>query len=467
MLTKLATFSGVSDAGEPLNRVFNPGDPIEKVAGRMLPEVWEWLRTYKPDPNKIVVLVNALGAAEYWGQNANGDRFGLAGLTHDCANHKGRAHLVDEFTKKPIPVYGYKTFLKANPFVHHRNKDPNRAFGKVALALWNSFMKRVELVVILDRRLAAKFGAQHVIDKLDAGEFPDVSMGCRVPYDVCTICRNKSKTKDDYCQCIKRYGMGHIFDDGRIVGVENPYPRFFDISFVFIGADRTAKAMAKLAAMTEMPSGLIVPQSVLDAELLYDVSEDPMGLVKAAGIDQGQFDDVDEKLAAAVFRKALHTAKKMKRPGVPPKKMTQDVASYAPQVWSATHDREKTAAVKVGPPPKPNRKEYPFTGTIKYQGLTIHVENEKGSYREGTGPGGKKWRTHMRYHYGEIVGTRGVDRDKLDVYVGPRSSCEEVYVVHQNHPSGPQGLPESVRQPRVLPVHDHHAVRGLQEGHHG
>jgi hypothetical protein len=37
--------------------------------------------------------------------------------------------------------------------------------------------------------------------------------------------------------------MNRILPDGRKVWVDNDYPSFFDISFVFIGADRTAKTM--------------------------------------------------------------------------------------------------------------------------------------------------------------------------------------------------------------------------------
>lgn len=92
--------------------------------------------------------------------------------------------------------------------------------------------------------------------------------------------------------------------------------------------------------------------------------------------------------------------------------------------------------VNVGPPPKPNRKEWPFVGTIRFAGMVIHVENLPGSVREGTGPGGKKWRTKMKHPYGEIHKTKGLDGDKVDVYVGPDSSSKKVYVVNQNHPKG-------------------------------
>lgn len=275
MITKLATFRGVSPQGEPLVRLFEPTPRFIKEAGPIMPQIREWMSSYKPDENQIAILVNALGSSEYWGQNVNGDIFPETALLHDCRNHASIGHPVDDFTGKVLPPYGYWTFLNAHPFMHHRNKDPARAFGRVAFACWNPKMHRVELIVILDKRKAMLHGAQGVIDRILAGEYPDVSMGCRVPYDVCTICNNKSKTRNDYCACVKQIGMGKILDDGRRIGVINYHPRFFDISFVFIGADKTAKVMCKLGSIW-------VPASVAEAYEVYNIPEDSNGLVKAA-----------------------------------------------------------------------------------------------------------------------------------------------------------------------------------------
>ena len=41
--------------------------------------------------------------------------------------------------------------------------------------------------------------------------------------------------------------MNRILPDGRKVWVDNDYPKFFDISYVFIGADKIAKSMLKIA----------------------------------------------------------------------------------------------------------------------------------------------------------------------------------------------------------------------------
>lgn len=100
---------------------------------------------------------------------------------------------------------------------------------------------------------------------------------------------------------------------------------------------------------------------------------------------------------------------------------------------SITDTMEK---LKILPPPVPNRNTYPFTGVIKYKGLTIDVENLDGSVREGVGPGGKKWKTPFKgAHYGEIRGSKGSDGDLLDVYIkDPPDNTDKVFVVHQNFP---------------------------------
>lgn len=430
----------------------------------MMPQIQDWLSSYTAEPGKIAVLVNAMGASEFWGQNVNGDIFPENALVHDCRNHGGVDHPYDDFTGKVVPPYGYWTFLDAHPFVHHKNKDPNRAFGKVVVATWNPRMHRVELVIIIDKELALQNGAQHVVDRILAGEFPDVSMGCKVPYDVCTICGHKSKTRHDYCTCITQFGMGKLLDDGRRVGVINTYPRFFDISFVFIGADKTAKVMCKLA------SGLYVPLSVFEGEEIYGIDPDE-ALVKAASappMPQPTPDNLYELYTHApppsllfgktdaqnaAFKRAISdgtlrtnadvnetegSEEEKESPLYPSRGKTAasrqgqvmefyTTKSKLPELW------KKAKNISIGPPPKPNRKEHPFVGTIDFRGMMIHVENKPGDVREGKG-----WKTQMKLPYGEFLGTKGVDKDKLDVYVGPYRNAPNVYIVHQNVAFGPR-----------------------------
>jgi len=305
MIIKVCQFRARREQGERLVEVFQPGEiekaaaffGMGKTAAPLLPEVQRYLDGLQSNPNKIYVLVNALGAGEYWGSNINGDYFPEGSLIH-----RG-------------PVYGYETFYQAFPYKHHVNKDPSRSFGKVELSCWHDGMKRVELVVCIDRDLAQKFSAQDICDKLDHGLFPDVSMGCKVPYDLCSKCtdwelyreaqatydpsrhksvgvavlefhkrrpiRGLSVTRNDYCQHL-RTQLNRILEDGTKVYAINDFPRFFDISFVFIGADKTAKVMAKLA---QVPINFeVVPSWKVAEDLGYRQPDVEKEFEKAAGV---------------------------------------------------------------------------------------------------------------------------------------------------------------------------------------
>lgn len=69
--------------------------------------------------------------------------------------------------------------------------------------------------------------------------------------------------------------------------------------------------------------------------------------------------------------------------------------------------------------------------TVRWNGLSIRIENEAGSVRCGTKPDGTPWETRMLYPYGYISGTEGVDGDEVDVFLGPNLDSQAVYVVHQ------------------------------------
>ena len=184
-MIKLSFFHGADDRGVHVVPLFGPADSFfEKTAApALLPEVTRYIASLRPRKDAQYVLLNAMGAGEWWGSNVNGDYFSEASLIHAPNDWTGNPLLDREKSKDW--AYGYPTFYNASPFAHHRNKDATKAFGEVELAAWNPRMKRVELVTRLDEDKCQKFGGQGVWDKLRAGEYTDVSMGCRVPYDTC------------------------------------------------------------------------------------------------------------------------------------------------------------------------------------------------------------------------------------------------------------------------------------------
>ena len=73
---------------------------------------------------------------------------------------------------------------------------------------------------------------------------------------------------------------------------------------------------------------------------------------------------------------------------------------------------------------------------VKFQGLSVHIENEAGSVRKGKDKNGKPWKTTMSHDYGEIKGTMGIDGDPVDVFLGPNKGAKFVYVFHQTTKDG-------------------------------
>lgn len=70
-------------------------------------------------------------------------------------------------------------------------------------------------------------------------------------------------------------------------------------------------------------------------------------------------------------------------------------------------------------------------GKISWNGLTIAIENPKGSQRTGTDAEGKPWQVTMPADYGHIHGHEGKDGDLVDIYLGPNLASPHVFVIDQ------------------------------------
>lgn len=162
---------------------------------------------------------------------------------------------------------------------HNCNKDPALSKGKVLKSVWNEKAKRVELVVGIDVNLDPDGVAM-----VDRGEDLCFSMGCKVPYDVCSVCGNKAKTRAEYCDHL-RYMINQIDPvSNQLVGADNTLPKFFDISRVLIPADKTAYMWTKVASasnpyralgsaqLADLPPGKIADLSYLN-KVAQDLSE--------------------------------------------------------------------------------------------------------------------------------------------------------------------------------------------------
>ena len=74
--------------------------------------------------------------------------------------------------------------------------------------------------------------------------------------------------------------------------------------------------------------------------------------------------------------------------------------------------------------------DYP-KGVFDFHGMSVAIENPKGSVRSGVDANGDTWSTEMKDVYGYLEGTAGADTDDIDVFVGEHPSSEDVFVVDQ------------------------------------
>lgn len=198
-MIKVSYYQGYDEeVGPRVIPLFSPADAVfEKVAAPgLLPDVLKYIETLKPENGCQYVLVNAMAAGEYFGSNINSDYFSEQSLTHAPDGWTGDPIFDKEISKKW--TYGYPTFYNAGAFAHHKNQKADRAFGSVEYAGWNPRMKRVELVVKVVEEKCKKFGGESVWTKLSNGQFVDVSMGTRVPFDLCFVAGTLVRTSQGH-----------------------------------------------------------------------------------------------------------------------------------------------------------------------------------------------------------------------------------------------------------------------------
>lgn len=94
------------------------------------------------------------------------------------------------------------------------------------------------------------------------------------------------------------------------------------------------------------------------------------------------------------------------------------------------------AAEETDPNPTEAQKEAENykTGKTQWNGLTLSIENKKGTERSKTGPNGKEWSVTMPAHYGRILRTVGADGDHVDFYMGEVEDSDAVLIVNQVDP---------------------------------
>ncbi len=331
-------------------------DGIEKTAEEkkdISKAILDFIKGIRPNKDKeIYVHTIIMGDGETWGSNHNGDYFPGDDLYNDG------------------DAYGYKTFLSGGIYVHHKNKNKGRSLGNITLSVINPVMRRIELIERVDRQLSREFDEGFgVYDRLNDGEILMKSMGCKVPFDICSICANKAKTRHEYCDHARNH-MNKVYPDGKKVFVLNPKPVFFDSSYVGSPAFKPANIISIL----KEKDGAIC-------------------LGNICVIDMG------------------HKSKEGK------KDKKED-----------TKEMEKKASDS-----SVKKKGHPTNIVMRttHRGVPVFVEVRSGDYRYGYARGGR-WKKKMYCHYGFIPNLEGADGEEVDVYLKPHAKKDgDVYIVKQ------------------------------------
>ena len=409
-------------ACQPLN-AYGHEKIAEEKSTKLDPKVIDLVKKITPNPDKhIFILLTALGAGEIWGGNSNADFFFEKDLNSED------------------PSFGYKTFTDAGIYTHHKNKDISKSLGQVLLSIYNPKMRRVELVERVDRDKAKEHGASDIYDRLNDGEHLDVSMGCRVKYDVCMVCGNKAPTRNEYCDEMRRT-PGKILPDGRIVCVYNPKPVFFDISFVNVGAAKNAKVMDKLA---QKEDGRICLGDICTLPLIKTASS-VVSDVEIGAKHKSSGETYEDQLLNDLIRDFIIQKKLEKKLQSEPS--LEGVRSHmrnAPS-YDSNHIEKFIGLDKIGNVLEPNtlknksdRRKIHLdpkeTDLYKkaskrqttFKGLTINIEVDKGEIRKK-----KTFSTKMKCAYGHIPKTSGEDGEEIDVYLNNDPISSRVFIVRQ------------------------------------
>ncbi len=174
--------------------------------------------------NNAYLHVIAMGAGDFYGQNNNGDFF----------------------YEKDLKEY-YKTFETAGIFVQHFNKDPDKSIGKIVKSIYNDAMHRVELLLEISKKKAPD-----IYSDIEKGNRIKVSMGVKVPQEMCSFCGSITKgSLANRCDHLK-FNMHQQMDNGQVVYAINiPPMNFFDISVVRKPADTQGHSLFQKVASDE------------------------------------------------------------------------------------------------------------------------------------------------------------------------------------------------------------------------
>jgi hypothetical protein len=227
----------------------------------------ELTKDVKPEKGYSFVHVISTGSGEFFGANSNADYYNEKGRDYTfcspCNSMQKTAKLcggLEEF---------HCTYMKFGG-VYREHKNGRKGFkpdGDVFKEAYNTNRHRGELILKLSNDIWADD-----LQKIANKEVVSWSIGAGVPYDICSVCGNKAKSRNEYCEHL-RYNKLGLDKEGRQICALNDQPHFHDISRVSNPADKIALTLQKVASRNSLlfgdfvrdaTDGLYLPLSLLE-----------------------------------------------------------------------------------------------------------------------------------------------------------------------------------------------------------
>ena len=207
---------------------------------------------------------------------------------------------ISHIDAEPLIPYCNKKLSNLSQYISEREKKGNTAIRFNADGTFSYSIKSVEFTEV-DNIQTYNFEVEDDESYIAAGL---VSHNCKVKYDRCSICDNKASIRTQYCKHLKNY-MGQIVDTnlasqwsaetgkkilpGTQVFAYNDFPKFFDISKVYVGADRTSYILGKAASNNHIQYSI----DIADALGVTDDMIDKLAMVRKKG-------EIDKEISGAL-----------------------------------------------------------------------------------------------------------------------------------------------------------------------
>lgn len=234
---------------------------------------------------------------------------------------------------------------------------------------------------------------------------------------------------DTISSILEQFKHDRVTPESLVVKKPNPYGLQDEWSNTLVKTRHAAKKLgmkkegAVLDAWTNKDALVALVQAELDSKSgAAETKRPPIGSPDYTLIDaMNDLKEMNEQEAAQGMITDARLGSRIDRQKALVKKMEMEA------------DRIAEAAAEADPNPTDAQKEAGNykKGHVEWNGMSLTIENAKGSERSGTDPDGETWSVTMPAHYGYFKMTEGADGEHVDFYMGEAPDADYVMWVDQ------------------------------------